>query len=308
MTRISWALLLLLGLAAPVWADPAAVVGVPALELDVMSFNIRYGTAADGDDAWALRREMVVDLIVRENPAVLGVQEALRFQLLQMLDDLPGYRSVGVGRDDGYEAGEFSPILFDSHRLELLAADTFWFSDHPECPGSIGEGWGNRIPRICTWARLRDRQSGLAFTLFNLHWDHEAQESRLRGARLLQDRIARREEAGEPVLVTGDFNAGERNQAFRRLLRDKSTPLRDSFRERHPKAENVGTFNGFEGRRDGEKIDAVLVSPHWRVLAAEILHDNRRGRYPSDHFPVTARLSLPRPPMKAPETEAAGDP
>ncbi len=305
MKRIYGTLLLLITLASPAWTDPAMVSGIPALEFDVMSFNIRYGTAADGEDAWALRREMVVALIARENPALLGIQEALRFQLQEILDDLPGYRSVGVGRDDGYEAGEFSPILFDSHRLELLAADTFWFSDHPERPGSIGEGWGNRIPRICTWARLRDRQSGLAFTLFNLHWDHEAQESRLNSARLLQERIDLRVGEGEPVLVTGDFNAGEHNRAFRRLLRSKSTPLRDSFRERYPQAENVGTFNGFEGRRDGEKIDAVLVSPHWRVLAAAILHDNRNGRYPSDHFPVTAKLTLPKPVSAEPDEAAS---
>ncbi len=305
MMRICGALLLLIVVAGPAWSDPAVVAGIPALELDVMSFNIRYGTAADGEDAWALRREMVVALIMRGNPTLLGVQEALSFQLQEMLDDLPGYRSVGVGRDDGYEAGEFSPILFDSHRLELLDTDTFWFSDHPERPGSISEMWGNRIPRICTWARLRDRQSGLAFTLFNLHWDHEAQESRLNSARLLLEQIAIRVGEGEPVLVTGDFNAGEHNRAFRRLLRGKSTPLRDSFRERHPKAEDVGTFNGFEGRRDGEKIDAVLVSPHWRVLAASILHDNRQGRYPSDHFPVTAKLALSRPVSTKPDKAAS---
>jgi endonuclease/exonuclease/phosphatase family metal-dependent hydrolase len=107
------------------------------------------------------------------------------------------------------------------------------------------------------------------------------------------------------VIVTGDFNAGEDNPAFRRLVADPEPGaanrpaagarprLRDTFRDLHPDATDVGTFNGFTGDRSGDKIDAVLASPDWQVLAAAIDRTERDGRYPSDHFPVTATLALP---------------
>jgi endonuclease/exonuclease/phosphatase family metal-dependent hydrolase len=60
---------------------------------------------------------------------------------------------------------------------------------------------------------------------------------------------------------------------------------------RHPGAEEVGTFNGFTiGQTAGEKIDFVFVEPGTDVLDAAIVRTSRDGRYPSDHFPVTARV------------------
>lgn len=255
-------------------------------EVRVMSFNIRYGTAEDGEDAWPNRRELVSDVIRGFEPHVLGVQEALDFQIDELGEALPGHEVVGVGRDDGVRAGEFSAILVDRARFEVLESGTFWFSDTPEVPGSMS--WGNRIPRIATWARLRDRTSGRRFSIYNLHWDHESQPSRERSAALLLERIAARPHPDEPVLVTGDFNAGETNPAFRALVESSAVALRDTYRDAHPDAAEVGTFNGFEGRRDGEKIDAILASDGWCTRAAGIVSASREGRYPSDHFPVIA--------------------
>ena len=172
--------------------------------------------------------------------------------------------------------------------LDVLDQGTFWFSDTPEVPGSTS--WGNDIPRICTWAHLRDRTSGRAFYVYNVHWDHRSQPSRERGAELLIQRIAQRTSSEDPVLVTGDFNAGESNAAFRQLVNAPTAGLSDTFRALHPDADGVGTFNGFEGETSGEKIDAVLASAGWEILAAEIVRDAPRGRYPSDHFPVTATV------------------
>lgn len=255
-------------------------------EVRVMSFNIRYGTAADGADAWPNRRDLVFEVIREFEPDVLGVQEALGFQLDALGEALPDHEIVGVGRDDGVRSGEFSAILVDRARFEVEASGTFWFSDTPEAPGSMS--WGNRIPRICTWARLRDLATSARFVVYNVHWDHESQRSRERSAALLLERIATRPDPDEPVLVTGDFNAGESNPAFRALVESVAAPLRDTFDDVHPDATDVGTFNGFEGRRDGEKIDAILASDGWCVREAAIVRTAEEGRYPSDHFPVTA--------------------
>jgi len=96
--------------------------------------------------------------------------------------------------------------------------------------------------------------------------------------------------------VTGDFNSGESSAVTYYLVgRTAGAPLKlaDTFRAVHPDAKDVVTYHGFRGARGGKKIDYVFVSPEVKILEAEILHDNRDGRYPTDHFPVTAKVMLP---------------
>jgi len=267
--------------------------------LRVMSFNLRYGTANDGENAWSLRRDLVMRTIRDFDPTVLDVQEALRFQLDEIRETFPRLGEIGVGREDGVQAGEYSAILYDRRRLERLDSGTFWLSDTPDVVASTS--WGNRITRIVTWARFRNRMvgqtegAGTTFYVFNTHWDHESQPSRERSAELILERIGSRD-GDDPVVVTGDFNAGEHNPAFERLVAAEgaAADLRDTFRLLHSDAEDIGTFNGFTGDRTGEKIDAILVSPEWRVLEAAIDRTHDGDRYPSDHFPVTAVVALPR--------------
>ncbi len=262
-----------------------------AQELRVMSFNVRYGTAQDGENAWPLRRGLLEKVVRDFGPDVMGVQEALHFQLEEMSAFFPELDWIGVGRDDGGRAGEYSAIFFRRSRLELLEEGTFWFSDTPEVPGSMT--WGNQLPRICTWGRFRDRADGRTLTVFNLHWDHRSQSSREEGAVLLLQRIRERTAAAGPeegILVTGDFNAGEHNPAFRALLEAEDPALLDTFRALHPDAREVGSFHGFRGGSGGEKIDAILVDPGWVVLEAEIVRTRSGHLFPSDHYPVTAVL------------------
>jgi endonuclease/exonuclease/phosphatase family metal-dependent hydrolase len=299
--------------------QPATQPERAAGELGVMTFNIRYGTADDGDDRWSKRCELVFDVIRRQRPDVIGLQEALRFQLDEIRAALPGYAELGVGREDGKKKGEYSAILYREERLRPVESGTFWFSDTPEVVGSIT--WGNKLARVCTWARFEDRAGGGAFLFFNLHIDHQSQPSRERSTELLARRIAERKPTDVPVIVTGDFNAGEANPAVRYLVEGagfrvqgsantetrpsdevqaasrpagvESPRLVDTFRALHPEAKIVGTFNGFKGTTTGEKIDYILVTPGVTPLAAEILKDSRDGRYPSDHFPVVAKVRLP---------------
>jgi endonuclease/exonuclease/phosphatase family metal-dependent hydrolase len=284
----------------------------PAEPIAVMSFNIRYGTADDGENRWTHRRDMLFALLRTENPDLIGVQEALRFQVDEILAAVPGYAAVGVGRDDGKAAGELSAILFRTARFHAASSGTFWFSDTPEIPGS--KSWGNRITRIASWARFVERD-GSAFSHYNLHLDHESQPSREKSTALLLQRITARPVPSEPVIVTGDFNAGESNPALYVLVGPAAAPASaaavpaagapvvppfiDTFRAVHRDEKEVGTFTGFAfGRTSGEKIDYVLVQPGTEVLAAAIVRASEGGRYPSDHFPVTARIRL---------TAASGD-
>jgi endonuclease/exonuclease/phosphatase family metal-dependent hydrolase len=272
--------------------DAATAAAVPASSgsVRVMSFNIRYGTAEDGEDAWPRRRDLVVETIRAFDPDVLGLQEALRFQLDELAAALPGYAEVGVGRDDGVRAGEYAAILFRSERFEPLASGTFWLSDEPEKPASAT--WGNRIPRICTWVSLRDRATGTATLVLNTHFDHESAGSRERAAALIAERIDAFRDGSE-IVLTGDFNTPPDSGPMARLRSAAGTSppgLRDAFSTAHPDSADPGTFHGFRGTPSGGRIDAILVSGGWEVRAAGVIRASRDGRYPSDHFPVSAIL------------------
>ena len=274
----------------------------PAEAIRVMSFNIRYGTAKDGENAWPHRREMVFDIIREHQPDIVGMQEVLNGQRAELLRALPEYESLGTGRFDGMLRGEFSPIVYRQDRLEVLEHGQFWLSDTPDVPGS--KSWGNAITRICTWARMRDRATGQSFYFYNTHLDHRSPPSQQRSAELIAQRIATHEHKDDPLILTGDFNAnedtstirflkGEIERAFETTTDPPPSPnLRDTFRVLHPDATNVGTFNGFRGESCRGKIDYVFVCANVQVVSAAIVHDNTNGRYPSDHFPVTATIIL----------------
>jgi endonuclease/exonuclease/phosphatase family metal-dependent hydrolase len=262
-------------------------------ELDVMSFNIRYGRANDGDDSWQYRNGLVMGVIKDHQPDIVGLQEALQFQLDEILATFPEFESIGIGRDPGGE-GEYAAILYLKERFEEMDSGTFWMSETPEVPSTH---WGNTHLRICTWARLLDKQSDQHFYVYNTHFDHRIQLSRENSAVLLAKRISGRAH-DDPVIVMGDFNAGEDNPAITYLkgmdssIGESPVGLVDTYRELYPDEKVVGTFNGFKGVNDGKKIDYVFVFPGTTVEEAKIVRDSVDGRYPSDHYPVSAKVVL----------------
>jgi endonuclease/exonuclease/phosphatase family metal-dependent hydrolase len=282
-------ILCILLIVIPLFADDAVT-------LNVMSFNIRYGTANDGLNSWQNRTDLVFNVIRDHNPDIVGLQEALKFQIDAILDSVPGYINLGVGRDNGKTEGEYSSILYKADKFNVLSSGTFWFSDTPDVIGS--KSWGNNITRICTWAQFTEKSSGKTFYFYNLHLDHQSQNSRVKSTALLAHKLAEQVD-GQPFIITGDFNAGEDNGAITFLVNPNPPeilsnvlPVLDSFRVLFPDAEDVGTFNGFAGRTSGDKIDYVFVSSNIKTVDAAILHDNTVGQYPSDHFPVSAKIQF----------------
>ena len=266
--------------------------------LSVMTFNIRYGTAGDGPNHWNLRKDMVFSVLEDQQPDVVGLQEALKFQIDQIIDTVPSYKILGVGRDDGKTQGEYTALMYKADRFEVVESDTFWLSETPNVVASMS--WNTACTRICTWALFKDKTSKRNFYLYNVHLDHRSQEARKNAVTLVLERIGQRKTQA-PVFVTGDFNAGETNPAMTQIDEPKfsvldakggkkTVKLVDSFRKIHPDAKPVGTFNSWRGETTGQKIDYVFVMDHLTVLSADILRMNRSGRYPSDHYPVTATV------------------
>ena len=255
-------------------------------KLKVMTFNIRYGTADDGENSWQYRKENLFNEIRKLNPDLLGLQEALAFQINEILEAVPEYSFAGVGRDDGKQAGEYSCILYKKNQFRLDTTETFWFSNTPNVPGS--NDWGNSITRICTWIKVTDKLAGKSFYHYNIHIDHLSQPSREKSTEFLIDKISK-ENNFKNVIITGDFNCGDENPAVQTIT---STGLIDTYRILHPKNPNEGTFNDFKGIMTGEKIDFIFVSKDFNTVDSEIIRTNVNGKYLSDHFPVMSNLIL----------------
>lgn len=257
-------------------------VSVYETELKVMTFNIRYGTANDGENNWVFRKDLVMEVIRENNPDILSLQEALDFQISEILDELSGYSYLGVGRDDGKNKGEYSAILFAKDRFIVDTTETFWFSETPNVAGSIT--WEASLPRICSWGLLFDKFSKRSLNVYNVHLDHQSQISREKSAEMLIKKI-QSGKSSLPVILTGDFNCGENNPAIQKII---SSGLNDTYGKLFAPKQDEGTFNGFKGDRSGEKIDYIFVNGGFEIISAKIIYSNKDGRYPSDHFPVTA--------------------
>src|SRR4030095_8410303 len=113
--------------------------GIQSQELNVMTFNIRYNTKNDSLNAWPYRKNNAASQVLFHKVHILGVQEALNDQIMDLGQSLTKYKYTGVGRDDGKAKGEYSAIFYDSTRLKLIESATFWLSLTPEVPGS--KGW-----------------------------------------------------------------------------------------------------------------------------------------------------------------------
>ncbi|MRW85781.1 endonuclease [Pseudoduganella sp. FT26W] len=257
------------------------------VDLNVASYNLRFDNPKDGQNVWTARRDAMRALVRYHEFDLWGTQEGLSNQLAD-LDATGDYAHVGVGRDDGKEAGEHSAIFYRRERFTLEDHGDFWLSTTPEKPSM---GWDARCcKRLATWARLRDKPSGRVFVVLNAHFDHEGDVARRESARLL---LARgRTLAGDlPLIVTGDFNSTPDSEAYATV----SAGLRDARTiSQTPPYGPSGTFNDFNVSKPAlERIDYVFLSPQWQVLRYAVLTDSVDARYPSDHFPVVTRLRLP---------------
>ena len=256
--------------------------------LHVMSFNIRLNVASDSANAWPHRKDFVASQILFHDAHIVGVQEALHNQMVDLSERLKGFKYVGAGRDDGKERGEYSAIFYDTARLQVLKSETFWLSQTPTVPGS--KSWDAAITRVVTWAQLRDKRSGKTFFAFNTHFDHMGKVARAESARLLKQRV--KEVAGNsPVVITGDFNSAPTDEPIQVLLSAPDAFTNAKSVSAAPHYGPTGTFTGFQQKETtDDPIDFIFIKNGFKVLKHATLSQTWGGRFSSDHFPVLAVL------------------
>jgi len=263
-----------------------------AQEFKVMSFNIRFDNPADGINAWPNRVPLVEAYLKQQMPHIIGFQEAMHHQVIELEAMLPGYTRVGTGRDDGRKSGEHSPIFFKKDVFELLNQGQFWLSETPEVPGSIGPG--AVLPRIVTWAHLVVKSTGKELFVFNTHFSHIGDKARWFSAQLMSERM--KQIAGENALiVTGDFNLdihGETYKKMAELFQVNNQLLNATENEPSFIQTRQGTFNGF-GRVEMQTfIDFIFVNAHFSVGSASIDRVKDGEVFISDHWPITVVVEM----------------
>ncbi len=258
-------------------------------QIKVMTFNIRLDHAGDGEHNWQFRKSEASELINQKQVDIVGTQEVLKNQLDDLLTGCSSYASVGVGRFDGKEAGEYSAILYRRERFEVLESGNFWLSERPDVAGS--KGWDAACERVVSWAKFKDLKSGKQFVFLNTHFDHIGVEARKKSALLLLAKA--KMIAGElPVILTGDFNGTPDSEPVKLII--NSGWLADAGKLARLSTGPQWSFHDF-GRLAVEQrplIDFIFVTDHFEVMSYENIFAQIGNTFHSDHNPILVELQF----------------
>ncbi|MGB5436021.1 MAG: endonuclease/exonuclease/phosphatase family protein [Maribacter sp.] len=255
--------------------------GIHSQDLKVMTYNIKYDNVNDTVNNWNDRKESMVKLIRHYEPIIFGMQEALHRQVTYIDSALTNYSYVGVGRDDGQQKGEYSPIHYDQTKLKVLKSNTFWLSPTPT---KVSVGWDAAMERICTYALFEDRSTHQKFYVFNTHFDHIGKEARQNSAQLILDKIKEINDTHHPVVFMGDLNL-EPEEAPIHYIKSKMDDGKDITQQSFYGPE--GTFNGFDPHMKlDRRIDYIFVKG-FKVRSYLHIDDRmENNKHISDHLPV----------------------
>jgi endonuclease/exonuclease/phosphatase family metal-dependent hydrolase len=251
--------------------------------LKVISYNIRVGSAPDGENHWDKRKTATPAMIEDQKPDIFGLQEALKMQLDYIEENCPDYDHVGVHRDDGKEKGEVMAIFWNTKTQEMIKWGNFWLSETPEVPS---KGWDAACFRTATWALLKDKRYKKFYYYVNTHLDHIGQEARAKGLSLIVDRIDDINPEGYPMILTGDFNVELGDPCLQSLV-----GRMESVRDIAPVTDSLITYNGWGDTDRSSAIDYIYESGFKAAPSFETITKTYKDvPFISDHYPVAAVL------------------
>ncbi len=262
------------------------------LELNVMTLNIRLDVPSDSLNSWQYRKDNAAEMVRMNDVDILGMQEVLLNQMNDLKERLPQYTAIGVGREDGADKGEFSPIFYKKDRFSAIESGTFWVSETPEVAGS--KGWDASYIRVATWAILKEKATGKEIFAINTHLDNDGLVARKEGGNLL---LKKAEELGKglPIVLTGDFNDTPQSEAIKNITdASKTNHLLDSKTIALKTLGTNWTFHNFGRLAESERplIDYIFVSKQIKVQDYVVLPDTLNGTFVSDHKPVLSKITI----------------
>lgn len=269
-------------LIALLYVGACATSARPKVQIKLMSYNIRFMHAKDsGEHVWEVRKEASVNMIRREQPDVIGLQEPELPQVKYLASRLPEYAHVEQDREDGLrENGQYLMIMWLREKYDLLDSGHFWLSPTPD---TVSFGWDGHCRRVTVWVKLRDRASGREFHYFNTHLDHRGNQAREKGAALNVEQMQRIAGRSATVFLSGDMNS-QRGTPTGAFLVPYDAWMK-SARETAPASDQRATFDGF-GLTQPRWLDHIFYR-RAKAVKYETLDGHDYGvRYISDHYPV----------------------
>ena len=258
--------------------------------LSIVSFNIRYENNKDSINNWKNRKALVASFLKEGKSDIICLQEVLYSQLVYLQIALPNYNSVGVGRLDGENRGEFTPIFFNTQTISLIEKGHFWLSETPDKVGSIG--WDANTARIATWALFKDTKNGDMMYVINTHLDNKGKKSKKGSAKLIINWI-KQTTLGYPVILAGDFNMTEESDAYHAIVNNNT--MIDSYKTTPIKKGVNYSYHNFGNKaiEKRTKIDYIFVSNNIHVISTIIQREASQKQFMlSDHNPMTVEFQL----------------
>ncbi|GAB6094107.1 endonuclease/exonuclease/phosphatase family protein [Desulfatiferula olefinivorans] len=237
--------------------------------LTVMTLNLRFGLADDGQNSWDSRREAYPELFRQYSPDFIGIQEANDFQTDYLAELLKRHHYIGR-RDDTPRSWQDNVIFYDE-AWTCLKKKLYFLSDTPEVESRLDDSvW----PRQCIIGLFEKKKRKLIHV--NTHFDFKATVQEKSAALILD--FLKDFPQDVTTLITGDFNTSPSSETYDIFRRNG---FRDLFDRRHS-----STFHGFTGKDLGGHIDWILFKGPLRGGGHMIVREPFSGRYPSDHYPV----------------------
>lgn len=268
---------------ATAWSISGLLAEDGTSRLPFLTYNIRYANPGDGPNRWQFRRDTVAE-VIGKNSLLAGLQEVLASQLDDLKSRLPEWEFFSRTREVVDGEGEACPIGWHKPSIEKLDGGTFWLSESPEEPGS--KSWESSLPRICTWAKLRHRETTNVFHFFNLHLDHRSAPARERATLLIAERAGKVE---GPTIVLGDFNAAPDSPPLRAFAKEAGWTRLPATAAG---GEGPGTGNGWRENGPFSVIDHIFIRNAKAIQPAVLRPKTPHGGWGSDHFPVKAELEI----------------
>lgn len=291
------------------------------LPIRLLTHNIRYATSSPfpGEERWEVRKPHLISELQFNTAhcpeSFICLQEVLHHQLVDILCGLNEPRKkwdyIGVGRDDGQLAGEYSPIIYQPAFWMLRDYKTVWLSETPDQPS---KSWDAASIRIMTIGVFQHCESKKTVVAMNTHLDDQGRESRLQAVKIILQQIALfsgQSLAQEtlPVFLAGDFNSEPDGEAYKATTSEES-PMCDLqlLVQEDQRYGNLHTFTGFVAdRAQLARIDFLFInykhtSKHnhpkikpvdqWLVEGYGILENRFEGVYISDHRAVIGDVTI----------------
>lgn len=257
--------------------------------MKIMTFNIRADNIFDINNRWKKRADLVCETMKHYNCDIIGLQEVTQKMYEDIHVNVKDYNIIGVGRTKKFFSEKNSILIKKEYRI--LEEETFWLSKTPNKVGSTI--FLSLFPRICTTV-VCELGPGKKVRIYNTHLDCLFATAREFGLKKIAEVMEKNYEREHlPCILMGDFNATPNSRLMKKFKSGRYTTKKlFAVQDIDETLYQKSTMGMFKGKEKGMHIDYIFVSEEFEIQNTEVVKYNKAGKYPSDHYPLVARVKV----------------